>query len=58
MVTNSFVTTDSIVIPVIQTAAAASLYVKSCVVANGSFTITLNTSPDSNTVVVAFVVYN
>ena len=58
VVTNSFVTTDSIVIPVIQTAAAASLYVKSCVVANGSFTITLNTSPDSNTVVVAFVVYN
>lgn len=58
VVTNSFVTTDSIVIPVIQTAAANSLYIKSCIVTNGSFTITLNTSADSNTVVVAFVVYN
>jgi hypothetical protein len=58
VVTNSFVTEDSIVIPVIQTSSAANPYIKSCVVSNGSFTINLNTSPDSGTITVAFVVYN
>lgn len=57
IVTNSTVTTSSIVIPVIRTADATCTFVKSVVPSAGSFTITLNAGCTAETSV-GFLVLN
>lgn len=57
VVTNSLVSTTSIVLPVIQTADATLTFIKSCVPASGSFTITGNANATAATKV-GFLVFN
>lgn len=57
VVTNSFVTSDSIVLAVVQTADATLTFIKSVVPGAGSFTITGNAAATAATTV-AFVVLN
>lgn len=58
-VTNSFVTTDSIVIAVPQTfIPSTAAYIKAVVPNNGSFTIYFNAIPEDGDITIGWVVYN
>lgn len=56
-VTNSFVTTTSIVIPVVESGDATAQYVKTVTVGNGFFTLTMNAN-STGTVGFSFLVIN
>lgn len=56
-VTNSLVTANSIILPVVRTADATLLYVKSVVAGSGTFTITCNAAATAETSI-GFVVFN